>query len=155
VWRRAIFESVLWTFDVEGNPQINLAVCGRAKKNWKSTDEVLTALYRLLAWPSDKGNDCYILANDDGQAADDLTLAKKLIVGNPILARELTLTAKAIERKDGRGRLQILPANDVAGARGFAIAAMASPRGLFSRGIRSSLFTPTGNDSRQNAATKG
>ena len=36
-YRRAIFGTVLYTFD--GNrPQYNLAVCGRAKKNWKTAD---------------------------------------------------------------------------------------------------------------------
>jgi hypothetical protein len=117
-YRRGIFMSVLWTFDAVGNPQINLALCGRAKKNWKTTDLVLAALYRLLAWPSDKGNDAFILANDEGQANDDLTLAKKLIAVNPILARELIVGAKSIERKDGRGRLEILPARDVVGQHG-------------------------------------
>ena len=117
-YRRGIFESVLWTFDEDGNPQINMAVNGRAKKNWKTSDLILAALYRFLAWPTDKGNDCYILANDEGQAADDLTLAKKLIAANPILAQELVVKDKVIERKDGKGKLQILPARDIAGQHG-------------------------------------
>ena len=77
-YRRAIFESVLYTFDGD-RPRYNLAVCGRAKKNWKTSDLILAALYRLLVWPSPQGNDCFILANDEGQAADDLDLAKKLV----------------------------------------------------------------------------
>jgi len=117
-YRRSIFESVLWTFDADGNPRINLALCGRAKKNWKTADLDLGALYRFLAWPSDKGNDCYILANDEGQANDNLTLAKKLIAANPILQRELIVGAKSLERKDGRGTLSILPARDVVGQHG-------------------------------------
>ena len=117
-YRRDIFERVLLTFDENGNPQFNLALCGRAKKNWKTSDLVLAALYRLLAWPSDKGNDCFILSNDEGQAADDLTLAKKLVAINPVLAREVTITKKEIIRKDGRGTLKILPAGDVAGQHG-------------------------------------
>ena len=56
-----------------GQPQINFYLGGRAKKNWKTADLVLAAFYRFLAWPSDKGNDCFILANDEGQAADDLS----------------------------------------------------------------------------------
>jgi hypothetical protein len=117
-YRRTIFEQVLYTFDADGNPQFNLALCGRAKKNWKTSDLVLAALYRFLAWPSDKGNDCFILANDEGQAADDLTLAKKLIQANPVLAREVTVAKKEIVRNDGRGTLKILPAGDVAGQHG-------------------------------------
>jgi hypothetical protein len=65
-YRRDIFESVLWTFDADGNPQINMAVNGRAKKNWKSTDLILAAFYRLLVWPSAAGNDC--LRRSDLQA---------------------------------------------------------------------------------------
>ena len=78
LYRRAIFDAVLYTFDGD-RPQYNLAVCGRAKKNWKTCDLILAALYRLLVWPSPQGNDCFILANDEGQAADDLDLAKKLV----------------------------------------------------------------------------
>jgi hypothetical protein len=59
---------------------------------------VLAGLYRFLAWPSSEGNDAYILANDEGQAADDLSLTKKLIAANPILAQEVTVSAKAITR---------------------------------------------------------
>jgi hypothetical protein len=74
-YRQAIFETVLYTSDGD-RPQYNLAVCGRAKKNWKTADLIFAGLYRLLVWPSPQGNDCFILANDEGQAADDLDLAK-------------------------------------------------------------------------------
>ena len=47
-----------------------------------------------------------------------MTLAKKLIAANPILAQEVTINAKAIVRKDGSGSLQILPARDIAGQHG-------------------------------------
>jgi hypothetical protein len=116
-YRRAIFETVLYTFDGT-RPRYNLAICGRAKKNWKTSDLILAALYRLLVWPSPHGNDCFVLANDEGQAADDLDLAKKLVAANPIIAREVDLRAKEIIRRDGRGRMQILPARDIAGAHG-------------------------------------
>jgi hypothetical protein len=116
-YRRRIFIDVLYTF--EGNrPQYNLAVCGRAKKNWKTADLTLAGLYRFLVWPSSHGNDCFILANDEGQAADDLALARKLVAANPIIAREVEVRAKEIIRRDGAGRMQILPARDVAGAHG-------------------------------------
>ena|ERR1700727_2603378 len=91
-YRLKILTAVLFGFE-GGNwrsqhrrRRYNLALCGRAKKNWKTTDLVLAALYSLLAWPSAKGNDGYIFANDEGQAADDLSLAKKIIEANPILA---------------------------------------------------------------------
>ena len=115
--RRQIFADVLYSFDGD-RPRYNLAVCGRAKKNWKTADLILAGLYRLLVWPSPQGNDAFILANDEGQANDDLDLAKKLIAPNPLLAREVEPRAKEIIRRDGRGRMQILPARDVAGSHG-------------------------------------
>jgi hypothetical protein len=116
-YRRQIFTDVLYAFDGD-RPRYNLAVCGRAKKNWKTTDLILAALCRFLVWPSPQGNDCFILANDEGQANDDLDLAKKLIAANPIIAREVEPRAKEIIRRDGSGKMQILPAKDVAGAHG-------------------------------------
>jgi hypothetical protein len=116
-YRRQIFCDVLYTFD-SIRPRYNLAVCGRAKKNAKTLDLILAALYRFLVWPSPAGNDIFILANDEGQAADDLDLAKKLVTANPIIAREVEVRAKEIIRKDGAGKTQILPAKDVAGAHG-------------------------------------
>ncbi len=116
-YRRRTFAEVLHIFDAD-RPRYNLALCGRAKKNWKTSDMVLAALYRFLVWPSAAGNDGFILANDEGQAADDLDLAKKLIGANPILAREVDVRAKEIVRRDGRGRLQVLPARDAVGAHG-------------------------------------
>jgi hypothetical protein len=72
-YRMKIFNDVLWNFDDAGVPVNNLALCGRAKKNWKTSDLILAALYRFLVWPSAAGNDCFILANDEAQAGDDLT----------------------------------------------------------------------------------
>ena len=117
-YRRDIFTKALDTFDADGRPQYSMALCGRAKKNWKTADLILAGLYRLLVWPSDKGNDGFILANDEGQAGDDLSLAKKIVLANDAVRHEVKLNAKAITRKDGNGALQILPAKDVSGAHG-------------------------------------
>jgi hypothetical protein len=117
-YRRELFETTLFTFDADGRPQFNQVLVGRAKKNNKTTDLILACLYRFLAWPSDAGNDCFILASDEGQAGDDLSLAKKLIAVNPLLAKEVRVGAKEIERRDGKGKLQILPARDIAGSHG-------------------------------------
>jgi hypothetical protein len=117
-YRREIFERVLYSFGPDGTPRFNRTLCGRAKKNWKTTDLILAGLYRFHAWPSAAGNDCFILGNDEGQAADDLSLAKKLIACNPIIAREVTVRAKEIVRNDGRGTMQILPAGDTVGSHG-------------------------------------
>jgi hypothetical protein len=116
-YRRKILSEALFTFD-DGQPRYNLVLCGRGKKNWKSADLILAAFFRFFAWESVAGNDCFLLANDEGQAADDLSLAKKLIYANRVLEREVSVKMKAIERKDGRGSLRILPAGDCHGAHG-------------------------------------
>jgi len=119
-YRAKIFEAALYSFDEVGRPQFNLVLNGRAKKNWKSGDLILAALYRLLAWKSPSGNQCYVLANDEDQAGDDLELAKKLISVNPIISDAVEVKQKTIERKDGKGFLEILPAGDVVGTHGKA-----------------------------------
>ncbi len=113
-----IFQQALYTFDINGRPRFNLALVGRAKKNWKSADLILAALYRLLAWKSHAGNQCYILGNDLDQASDDLELAKKLIDANAILSNAVEVKQRVIERRDGQGFLEILPAGDVVGTHG-------------------------------------
>jgi hypothetical protein len=117
-YRQRLFELALDTTDERGHLRYNLVLCGRAKKNWKSADLILAALFALVANDSPGGNQCYLLANDEGQAGDDLTLAKKLIAATPFLDERLTVQRKTIERDDGRGFLMILPAQDVAGAHG-------------------------------------
>jgi hypothetical protein len=117
-YRQKILAGALFTFDPDGRPRFNLTLCGRAKKNSKTSDLILAGLYRFLAWPSNRGNDAYVLANDEGQASDDLALLKKLIAANPLLSQELTVNLKEILRKDGKGSLRILPARDATGAHG-------------------------------------
>ncbi|HMH50126.1 MAG TPA: hypothetical protein VK548_07830 [Candidatus Acidoferrum sp.] len=116
-YRQALFTQALDEY-LDGRLRYNLILSGRAKKNWKSADLVLAALFALLANDSPGGNLCYLLANDEDQAADDLTLAKKLIEANPLLASRLVVKAKTIERADGKGFLMILPAGDIAGSHG-------------------------------------
>jgi len=97
----------------------NLALTGRGKKNWKSADLAIAALFALVVESQDgHDSDCYILANDADQARDDLNLVKKLIKVNPALQDWLTVRRDIIERKDGRGFLEILPAGDVVGQHG-------------------------------------
>ncbi len=117
-YRRRLFTAALDTTDAQGHPRYTLILTGRAKKNFKTCDLVLASLYKLLAWPSPGGSQCYLLANDEAQAADDLELAVKLIKANPVLRDAVRLKLKEIRRKDGRGFLEILPAKDVAGTHG-------------------------------------
>lgn len=117
-YRRKIFTDVLDTVERHGRVRYSQALLGRAKKNWKSTDLILAALYRLVGYDSPGGNQCYILANDLDQAADDLTLAKKIIAANPLLQERLVVRKETIERVDDRGFLQILPAGNIKGSHG-------------------------------------
>jgi hypothetical protein len=117
-YRRQIFSSVLDTVNPDGSVRYNLALCGRAKKNWKSADLVLASLFALAANDSAGGNQCYLLANDEGQAGDDLSLAKNLVAADPLLADRVVVRQKLVERADGRGFLEILPAQDVVGTHG-------------------------------------
>jgi hypothetical protein len=117
-YRRRMFTEALYTFDPDGRPRYNRVLNGRGKKNWKSADLLLAGLYRLLVWTSPQGNDCAIIANDEDQAGDDLALLKKIIAANPLLAREVTVKQKEIERNDARGAFVILPARDVVGLHG-------------------------------------
>jgi hypothetical protein len=117
-YRRDIFTAVLDTFRPDGVPEKNFVLAGRGKKNWKSADLVLAALYCLDIRETIQGNDCFILANDQDQAADDLSLAKKLVAVNPDLSNVLEVLRIEIRRRDGRGSLQILPAQDAIGQHG-------------------------------------
>jgi phage terminase large subunit-like protein len=118
-YRRDLFLKALYTFRDDGVPVYNLVVNGRAKKNWKSSDLVLAALFKLLIPETVQGNDAFVLANDEDQAGDDLGLAKKLVEANALeLGAEVEIQASEIKRKDGRGSLQILPARNAVGQHG-------------------------------------
>jgi hypothetical protein len=118
-YRARIFARALDTFDADGRPQFNLIVTGRAKKNWKTADLVLAALFCLIGEsPAGHDAECYVLANDGDQARDDLALAKKLVKVNPVLQEWLQVKRDSIERRDGGGFLNVLPAGDVAGTHG-------------------------------------
>src|ERR1700692_2452217 len=67
-YRRKLFTSALDTFGPDGLPVINFVLAGRGKKNGKSADLVLAALYKLIIADSPHGSDGFILANDEGQA---------------------------------------------------------------------------------------
>ncbi len=114
-YRRETPDKALYAFDADGRPHHNMALIGRAKKNWKTADLALGALYRFLAWPSAAGNDCFILANDEEQAGNDL-VTKKIVASN---SRPPARSRSAPRRSTASTAvLQILPARDVAGAHG-------------------------------------
>jgi len=115
-YRKRLFESA-FERDIEGRMTFNLILAGRAKKNWKTTDLVMAALGAMMD-ESPGGSECYLLCNDLDQAADDLSLAKKIVAANPAVALRLLIQENEITRKDGRGFLRILPAMDVKGQHG-------------------------------------
>jgi hypothetical protein len=118
-YRARLFDLALDTFEPDGRPRFNLIVCGRAKKNWKTGDLCLAALFALVSdSPAGHDSECYLLANDADQARDNLALTKKIVKANPDLAYWLKVKANSIERKDGRGFLEVLPAGDVVGQHG-------------------------------------
>jgi hypothetical protein len=117
-YRLRLFEA-FFGVGADGAPVYNLLVSGRAKKNWKSADLVLAAMFCLTSEPAAGYDaDISLLANDADQAGDDLGLAKKLVAANAYLSDWLTVKRAVIERKDGRGFLEILPAGDVVGSHG-------------------------------------
>jgi hypothetical protein len=95
----------------------NVGLFGRAKKNWKTADAMIAAL-RAVSEDSVSGSQVYVLANDKDQARDDLVLLEKLVRANPLLQDRLKIKRSVIERKDGRGFVEVLPAQDVAGSHG-------------------------------------
>src|SRR4051794_38575158 len=102
-YRKKMFAEALFSFDPDGRPRYDRALIGRAKKNNKTSDLVFAALYRLLAWETPAGNDALLVASDEDQAGDDLSLVKKLVAVNPILDNEVRVYSKEIARRDGRG----------------------------------------------------
>ncbi len=119
-YNQQILIDVGYTFTEDGSPFYKRALWGRGKKNEKTLILVLHAMKQLLAWKAagSKGNQVYILASDLGQANDDLDLCKKLIRVNPLLEAEVVMRANYIERRDGNGQIEILPAGDAAGLHG-------------------------------------
>lgn len=119
-YRQTLLREALFTFRSDGSPQFRRVLTGRGKKNSKTTDAVLSALYKCIAWKAagQRGNQVYFVASDMGQANDDLELCKTLIRRNPIIEAELVLKSNIIERKDGGGFIEILPAQDAQGLHG-------------------------------------
>lgn len=117
-YRKDIFRKALDTYRADGIPQYSLVLAGRGKKNHKSTDLILAALFVLMCRESPQGSDALLVANDIDQASQDLDLAKKIIAANPDIADELDVLAEEIRRKDGKGTMRVLPANNVVGQHG-------------------------------------
>ena len=122
-YRRQIFVQALDDRRPDGSPAHNLVLCGRAKKNFKTSDMILAAIFTMMVrGDSPQGATCYIVASGEDQASDDLALAKAIVAANPELQTELEILVSEIKRRDGRGTLRILPARNVAGMHGKTFA---------------------------------
>jgi hypothetical protein len=121
-YRRDLFTKALDSFDDRGCPLYSMVLAGRGKKNAKSLDLILSALFVLVIRRSVQGSDGFILANDADQAADDLSLAKKLVAANADLRAEIEVLSTELRLRDGSATLKVLPAKDVAGAHGKSAA---------------------------------
>ena len=120
-YRLTILREALFTFKDDGRPLYNRILTGRTKKSWKTTDAMLgQGLYKLLAWRAagSRGNQIYLAATDLDQAKDDIDLCKKIVRANPMLEDEVIIKQNVIERRDGKGFMEILPAKDAAGLHG-------------------------------------
>ncbi|WP_232707707.1 hypothetical protein [Bradyrhizobium japonicum] len=96
-------------------------LAGRGKKNNKSLDLILAGLFVLVCRESPQGSDVLLVANDADQAAQDLDLAKKIVIANGLndpFDGELIIFEDEIRRRDGRGTMRVLPAKNVAGQHG-------------------------------------
>ncbi|MDN5941450.1 MAG: terminase large subunit [Nitrospira sp.] len=118
VWIEILNE--VFTFQDDGFLRFRRVLTMMGKKNLKSLMAMVLTLYFCMVWKAhgSKGNQIYVLANDKDQASDDLTLLKKLVWCNPVLLAGLTIKGDIVERKDGQGFIQILPAGDAIGMHG-------------------------------------
>jgi hypothetical protein len=103
-YRQRLFTQALDSYRDDGVPTYNLVLSGRAKKNFKTTDLILVALYCLLIRESPQGSNGLLLANDE-DAADDLSLAKLLVNVNPELQNDLIIREKEILARMARACL--------------------------------------------------
>ncbi len=116
-YRRRLFELA---FEPDGPGfRYNLTLCGRAKKNWKSADLVLALLWALLE-PRPGRKECFLVAFDEDQGANDLTLLKLIIRANPALSAALSMRQNIVTRRDGRGFAEVLPGQSHLGEHGRA-----------------------------------
>jgi hypothetical protein len=104
-YRQDIFTNALYTFRPDGIILYKRVLTGRTKKTFKTSDAMLSGIYKLFVWKAagSKGNQIYIVASDLAQANDDLDLTKKFIRCNPLLNELVIVKTNVIELKDGTG----------------------------------------------------
>jgi phage terminase large subunit-like protein len=118
LYRQELFTKFFDEYDSDGRLRYNRHLRGVSKKNYKSWDAMWAATFACVGRNSPGGNQVLVLANDEGQAADDLALVKLFVAENPLLAAELEVQTKRLVRRDGKGFIEVLPAQDTKGAHG-------------------------------------
>jgi hypothetical protein len=90
------------------------------KKNAKTLLLILSAMIVLHTDKPMGRKGCQIIyvANDKGQASDNLDFTKKLYRVNPILMDEVNIKSNIIEKKDGTGYIEIVASGDADGLHG-------------------------------------
>jgi hypothetical protein len=116
-YRRRLFAQFFDERRDDGTLRYNLGLFGRGKKNWKSADLVLGALWALLE-PTPGRHEVLLVAFDEDQAATDLDLLKQLVRANALLAKGLTIQQNTILRNDDRGFVKVLPGQSALGEHG-------------------------------------
>ena len=117
-YRREIFTKAFDTFDADGTPRYSLVLAGRGKKNHKTLDLVLAALFTLVIRRSVQGSDGYVLGNDADQAATICRWRKSWCAPIPIWRARSSRWRRSYGCATVRAALQILPAKDIVGAHG-------------------------------------
>ncbi len=102
-YRRRLFSQFFDVRDTIARPCHNIGLFGRAKKNWKSADLCFAVLWALFE-PLPGRKECFLVAFDEDQAANDLDLLKLLLKANPAIGRHVTTKAHVITRRDGQDR---------------------------------------------------
>ena len=105
-----ILNELLATIRPDGAPLYKRGLIHVAKKNAKTLLLILAAMFTLHTDEPMGRKGCQIIyvANDEGQADENLDFTKKLYRCNPILTDAVTVKSNVIELKNGEGYCQCL-----------------------------------------------
>lgn len=115
-----ILNSFLATIRPDGYPQFKRGLIHVAKKNAKTLLLILAAMFTLHTDKPLGRKGCQIIyvANDEGQADENLDFTKKLYRCNPILTDAVTVKSNVIELKNGEGYIEIVASGNTDGLHG-------------------------------------
>jgi hypothetical protein len=116
-YRERLFKQYFDERREDGSLRYNLGLFGRGKKNNKTLDLDLGALWSLME-PTPGQHEVLLVAFDEDQGKNALDLLKLLIRANPTLGKLLTIRDNLILRNDGLGYIKVLPGQSAAGEHG-------------------------------------